>query len=288
MKLKTKFMRNKFLAKVWKLFRLIFIGGLIFAIVKYAKVNIFQTGQISTTPNSIISQKASSQSLHAVLLGSEYSQEEYSQYFSLYSSLQGIIRWIKKLLGFSDYITYPRRPSWDNSEGLGKWIIERYEEVIDFLKEHPWTIIIILIAIFSIAFLMDSYKNSTSNIEKVTLSHDARQGIAKGLKISVKFSVVAVAGSNCQIGALFYKDSNPIYCSDPKYSTHNHQLATIQQFNPRQTNSTYENFELFLPYSCLRKTKLPKGSHNLSFDIILWDSRRNQLASEKYSFHYQK
>lgn len=112
----------------------------------------------------------------------------------------------------------------------------------------------------------------SAEIERIWVDHNVYENGSKGMRIHVKFSNRNLKGESITIYAYFYHEDN----ITELYDQYGNSLSCYSSSTPTYDNSTYEDFELFMPLSSLN---MPSGTNGtFSFDICIKDSSGNELA----------
>jgi hypothetical protein len=110
-----------------------------------------------------------------------------------------------------------------------------------------------------------------------------------GLLIHLKFVIDGYKQTKCLAVAYFYLAGGvPLKGIDDKYLSTDGQVSTGESFSPGYEQTTYEDLQLFVPYSRLN---LPSGAHELEFHVNLWnqDDMSSAIAtSETIRFNYNQ
>lgn len=124
-------------------------------------------------------------------------------------------------------------------------------------------------------YITQSPDNTPSaEIERVWVDHNVYENGSKGMKIHVKFSNKNLKGKRITVYAYFYQEDNVTELHDP----YGNSLSCHRSSTPTYDNSTYEDFELFMPLSSLNMASGTNGT--FSFDISIEDSSGSQLARD--------
>lgn len=130
-----------------------------------------------------------------------------------------------------------------------------------------------------------------SYILKVWVDHNQYQDSVKGMRIHVKFNVHNFKDGSGRVVAYFHKkNGDPLKDTNGRYKTTSGDVSTVGEFEPRDVNTTYNDFKLFFPYQELH---MASGKHNLKFQIRIfkfdsgtWDAL--SAASDWVHFTYSR
>jgi len=136
---------------------------------------------------------------------------------------------------------------------------------------------------------ISSSTNTTPSekIEKVWVDHNVFQDNQKGMKIHVQFSVDHTNEQGNCVAWFYFSDGTALKDYNSRYSTTDGKVSVGRDYHTYDDNvihwykgtETFSDFVLFMPYDELH---LAQGSHNLKFQIGIFDDRHNQLALSEY------
>lgn len=108
----------------------------------------------------------------------------------------------------------------------------------------------------------------TATIQSVWVDHNVFENDVKGMRIHVKFSINNLQQVPCTATAYFYLDSGEALRDfNHKYNTTDGHVSVSTSFTPGYVNTSYNDLQLFMPYSELH---MNKGTYQLKFFIQLF------------------
>jgi type II secretory pathway pseudopilin PulG len=125
-------------------------------------------------------------------------------------------------------------------------------------------------------------------IDRVWVDHNEYVDGLKGMKIHVKFTMKNYKDIYCTARALFYFSSgSPLRTSSiTDYMTADGQIAVERRFVPTYKESSFEDFELFLPY---KELPLGSGKTDLKFNVQIKTRSGDPITeSEDKEFTFTK
>lgn len=127
----------------------------------------------------------------------------------------------------------------------------------------------------------------SGEFEKIWADHSIYEHKEKGIRIHAKFDARNLKGKECRVNAYFYFASGKALKDfNEKFKTTNGNVAMNKEFTPSYASSTFNDFQLFMPYSELH---MEAGEHNLKFVLKLSCEGLGFLAeSEDYEFSYSR
>ncbi len=130
--------------------------------------------------------------------------------------------------------------------------------------------------------LMSNFANPTGMIESVWVDHNVTQNGQYGMYIHTKFSVQNMQGCAGNLSIYFYlNDGRPLIDFHSSHHSDEGQVATGEEFTPPYSNSTYNDYSLFMPYDAFRLTS---GKHTLRYQVSLFNDVTPLDDSETFSF----
>ena len=123
--------------------------------------------------------------------------------------------------------------------------------------------------------------------EKIWVDHSVTENQKKGMRIHAKFDARNLKGKVCRVNAYFYFASGKALKDfNDKFDTTNGNVAVNEEFTPKYASSTFNDFQLFMPYSELH---MEAGEHDLKFVLKISCGDLGFLAeSEDYKFSYSR
>lgn len=123
-------------------------------------------------------------------------------------------------------------------------------------------------------------------IQSVRIEHNVNMGNEFGMKILVDFHVNYMRNKQGEINAYFYLLKNDNFSKlmdcNKNYYSKDGQVCAGLKFAPTLPQQQYHNLALFIPYNELH---LPKGKHNLNFNVEIFDNLNVSIARSKdYNF----
>ncbi|MBK6904178.1 MAG: hypothetical protein IPH04_15595 [Saprospirales bacterium] len=111
--------------------------------------------------------------------------------------------------------------------------------------------------------------------QKLWVDFDVYEGIRKGLRIHLQFSVRNGKDKPCRAVAWFYSDSGlPLQDYNGKYNSVDGKVSVGADFLPRYDSADYSDLTLFMPYDELH---LSSGHHSLKLDAGLFFENEGAL-----------
>ena len=128
-----------------------------------------------------------------------------------------------------------------------------------------------------------SISSASATIDNIRTEFDVFENNMKGVKIHIKFSIAGMQNKQGSCSAWFYfSDGTILKDFNNNYQTVNGQVSTYDFFTPRYQSSTFEDFVLFIPYEELHLR--PGATHNLKFDVGIFDDKNNLIATSDYKY----
>ena len=123
--------------------------------------------------------------------------------------------------------------------------------------------------------------------EKVWVDHSVFEDKKKGMRIHAAFDVSNLKGKKCRANVYFYFASGKALKDlNNKFNTTDGNVAMNEEFSPPYENSTYKDFQLFMPYDELH---MEAGKSSLKLVVKLSCEGLGFLAeSEDYEFDYTR
>lgn len=133
----------------------------------------------------------------------------------------------------------------------------------------------------------DNAKASGGEIQKIWVDHNVYEEQKKGMRIHITFDVRNLKSKKCKANAYFYYTSGkPLKDFNDELSTTDGNVAMHDTFTPTYANSSFKDFQLFMPYDELH---MGTGKYNLKFVIKLSCEGLGFFAESKgYSFNYSR
>lgn len=127
----------------------------------------------------------------------------------------------------------------------------------------------------------------SAKIKSVKLEHDVYKDGKKGMNIKVSFDISGYKNVQGRVNAYFYfKDGKALHDENGKYCTTANDVATWRDFTPRYDNSTYTDFNLFIPIDELHLQNLPKGTYGLKLWTTINVNHKELYKSDWSYFNY--
>ena len=126
----------------------------------------------------------------------------------------------------------------------------------------------------------------SANIEKVWVDYNATENNQTGMRIHIKFDVSGSKNQYIQVSAAFYNGDKPVKCyiDGYKYSITDN-MACIKQPTPPYENTTWSDFQLFMPYYVFTSSNMNSGSYR--FFVAIVSKNGKQIATSGWqSFTY--
>jgi hypothetical protein len=133
-----------------------------------------------------------------------------------------------------------------------------------------------------------SYSTSSATIHKVWVDHNVYENGSKGMRIHVKFDAINVYQHQIKVCVYFYyKNGNALNgISGSSYITSNGKVTVQASSTATYTNSTWNDFTLFMPYSYLN---MASGCKDLSLEGqvgILYNTTNKWLTTSYKKFYF--
>ena len=115
--------------------------------------------------------------------------------------------------------------------------------------------------------------------EIISVNHrHGKKGFTQGLRINGTFRVSNRKGHKVKVIALFYflADRKEVRSPDKDHA-HEGQVAALQEFMPKSTSITNEQFELFIPYNELHVSQ----THDLKYEVRIYDETTESFLEVK-------
>lgn len=101
-----------------------------------------------------------------------------------------------------------------------------------------------------------------------------------GLRIHVQFDADNLRGIDCGVAAYFhYMNGNRIEDTNEEYDSVDGQVAVWRAFNPGYLNATYDDYDMFIPYSEL---EVGSGRQNLKFFVQIYRQSGPKMATSEW------
>lgn len=122
----------------------------------------------------------------------------------------------------------------------------------------------------------------SANVDRVWTEHGVYKDEMKGMMIHVKFDVKNALGKNGKVIAYFnFQDGKALDDFNGKYCTTEGHVCASKKFSPKYNNSSYNDFQIFMPYSELH---MGSGSSKLDFYVVIWVESKQYDKSNRYKF----
>ena len=131
------------------------------------------------------------------------------------------------------------------------------------------------------------YSGPWGEIEKIWVNHNEHyEDGREGMIIHVAFKAHNMLNEKGKVSVFFYHiDGTPLTDTNDNYCTSDGQVSTWQYFFPRDENSNYNDFEIFMPY---RELHLEETSNLYFIANIRCEGKRISENSDKISFYWEK
>lgn len=132
-----------------------------------------------------------------------------------------------------------------------------------------------------------SYTQNQTTLAKATITdtafkYDAEQNNEIGLQLSVDFEALNLRGQGGQVVAYFYfgdESNRPLLDFNDRYVTPYGTVGTGRTFTPATNTASYDNFNLFIPYSELH---MAPGAYELKFYLVIWTTNGTVLTTSDW------
>ena len=132
-----------------------------------------------------------------------------------------------------------------------------------------------------------TYSNSSATINKVWVDHNVYQNNQKGMKIHVKFDAYNVYNHQIKVCVYFYyKNGDALKgINGSEYITSNGKVTVQTTSTANYTNTTWNDFTLFMPYSYLN---MASGCKDLSLEghVGILDNTTDKWLTTSYEKFY--
>jgi hypothetical protein len=138
--------------------------------------------------------------------------------------------------------------------------------------------VIVLMLMTFIAGLTGMTYAQSATVKKTWLEHEVYKNGENGMKIHSEIDVSGMKGKQIKVIAYFY-DANKgkLYGGISGYNTIDGQVCASKQSTPTYDNSTYSDYDVFIPYKAL---PLKSGSNTYYVQVGVYD-----ISSEKFISH---
>lgn len=134
-----------------------------------------------------------------------------------------------------------------------------------------------------------SYTQNQATLARATINdlafkYDAEQDGEIGLEIIIDFEALNLRGQGGQAVAYFYfgdESNRPLLDFNDRYVTPYGTVGTGRTFTPATNNATYDDFNLFIPYSELH---MAPGAYNLKFYVVIWTNNGTALTTSEWIY----
>ena len=139
-------------------------------------------------------------------------------------------------------------------------------------------ILVLLISVLSV------YAQS-ANIEEIWIDHNAYEKNQSGMRIHVKFDVNGLKNQKIYVSASFFdeKKENRIKCYSDGYKTSSNTMVSYCYSTPSYENSTYNDFQLFMPYYVFDNSNMQSGTYTFYISVSIV-SNWKQIATSNWQF----
>lgn len=132
-----------------------------------------------------------------------------------------------------------------------------------------------------------TYSNSSATINKVWVDHNVYQNNQKGMKIHVKFDAYNVYNHQIKVCVYFYyKNGDALKgINGSEYITSSGKVTVQTTSTANYTNTTWNDFTLFMPYSYLN---MASGCKDLSLEghVGILDNTTDKWLTTSYEKFY--
>lgn len=117
-----------------------------------------------------------------------------------------------------------------------------------------------------------------TTINDIRIRHEIRSNNQYGMAIDISFNIDGAKGENCDVILMFYNKVNgaKLMKYSSGYSTSSNNLCASRKFIPSYDNSTFNNFEIFIPYSAF---ELPNNPYELEFKVYIRKISNNKTLA---------
>ena len=127
-----------------------------------------------------------------------------------------------------------------------------------------------------------SQPSEVAKIKRVWVDHNCYSGFVKGMKIHVEFETYNKQGVRGECAAFFFfEDGRKLYDYNGNYRAPDGHVSCAGSFTPPYQNTTYNDFELFLPYNELHIN----GSADCKFAVEILLAGKS-VCSDYYYFKF--
>lgn len=127
--------------------------------------------------------------------------------------------------------------------------------------------------------------SASGSIDAYSVTHDATdENGNRGLAFTVDFQVNGAQNVQCCLVVSFYfAGGQPLKDFDGHYFVGSNQVAAVDHFNPPYPNTTYTDYELFMPYDQLH---MDAGHHDLEYRFALFVGSTQLAVTDAYGLSF--
>lgn len=126
----------------------------------------------------------------------------------------------------------------------------------------------------------------SAKIEKIWVDHNASENNRSGMRIHVKINVYGLKNQKIEVAAAFYNGDNPIKCYTDGYKTSSNTMESYNYSTPSYENSTYNDYQLFMPYYVFNNSNMKSGTYRFFVAILIVSNWKQIATSDWQSFTY--
>ncbi len=129
----------------------------------------------------------------------------------------------------------------------------------------------------------------TASIDNVWVDFDVVNNGNKGMRIHVKFDVSGLKNRKIYVSASFSDEKkNRITCYSDGYKTTSNTMVSYCYSTPTYENSTYSDFQLFMPYYVFNNSNMQSGTYSFFIGITNVSNWKQLTTSNWYDFTYTR
>jgi len=122
-------------------------------------------------------------------------------------------------------------------------------------------------------------KKQSAQIKSVKVDYNVYENGVKGMNIKVSFDVQGMKGQTGLVAAYFYfKNGDKLKDYNNYCHTGDGAVATHKNYKPEWDNTTYTDFNIFMPYDELH---LANGHFDLKMKIKVWGNKQENAEGRQ-------
>ncbi len=129
---------------------------------------------------------------------------------------------------------------------------------------------------------------ATADIQSVWVDHNFVMVTEKGMLIHIKFTIHNRKDIECRaIGYFETLDGQRLRDANYRYRTSEGYVAAISDFKPGDTDTTYPDLTLFLPYDELHLTPRSNGHYDLTLHVSIYDMESSTVLATSRATYFE-